>query len=67
MQLYYYVDPEGNFGDDLNPVIWRYFLSDFLNDDANTLFIGIGTILNNRILHAGLKMELDDLAAGRVY
>lgn len=58
MQLYYYVDPEGNFGDDLNPLIWRYFLSDFLNDDANTLFIGIGTILNNRISHTGLKVVL---------
>ncbi|MBC7204216.1 MAG: polysaccharide pyruvyl transferase [Pusillimonas sp.] len=58
MKLYYYVDPEGNFGDDLNPLVWRYFLSDFLNDDPDVLFIGIGTILNNRISHTGLKVVL---------
>ncbi|HBT32535.1 MAG TPA: hypothetical protein DEB15_06710 [Pusillimonas sp.] len=58
MQLYYYVASEGNFGDDLNPLIWRHYLSDFLDADGSTLFIGIGTILNEHIPPAGCKVVL---------
>ena len=49
MKLYYFKDPRRNFGDDLNPWIWQRLLPDFFDDDAETLFIGIGTLLNHRI------------------
>lgn len=49
MQLYYFHDPNLNFGDDLNPWIWQRVLPNFFDDDPNSLFIGIGTLLNHRI------------------
>lgn len=72
MQLYYFRDPNLNFGDDLNPWIWSKLLPDFFDDDASTLFVGIGTLLNHRIPSAkhrivfgsgygyGEKPHLDD-------
>jgi succinoglycan biosynthesis protein ExoV len=51
VRLYYYQDPVGNFGDDLNPWLWSrlfsYPLEKYFDDD--TLFIGIGSILNQKI------------------
>jgi succinoglycan biosynthesis protein ExoV len=49
MKLYYYKDPVGNFGDDLNPWLWNYFVPEIFNDDSSEIFIGIGTLLNNRL------------------
>ena len=51
MQLYYYHDAVGNFGDDLNPWLWRQLFPKPLEtyfDDA-TLFIAIGSLLNHKI------------------
>jgi len=56
MQLYYYVDPEGNFGDDLNPLVWNYYIPELLDDDPETLFVGIGTLLNERVPSARRKV-----------
>lgn len=49
MQLYYYKDKEGNFGDDLNPLIWGHFIPELLDETSDTLLIGIGTLLNNTL------------------
>ena len=49
MQLYYYKDPNGNFGDDLNPWLWSRLLPGFFDDDRGSLFVGIGTLLNHRL------------------
>lgn len=49
MELYYHKAPGGNFGDDLNAWLWPQLLPDLLDQDDDSLFIGIGTILNNRI------------------
>ncbi|MFZ1828837.1 MAG: polysaccharide pyruvyl transferase family protein [Candidatus Competibacteraceae bacterium] len=49
MKLYYFHDPVGNFGDDLNPWIWDQLLPDFFDDDPDILFVGIGTLLNHRV------------------
>ncbi len=60
MKLYYFIDPSGNFGDDLNPWIWDRLLPDFFDQNADTLFIGIGTLLNHRIPYAAKKIVLPD-------
>jgi succinoglycan biosynthesis protein ExoV len=49
MKLYYYKDPIGNFGDDLNGWLWPRLLPDYLDEDKRALFVGIGTLLNDRV------------------
>lgn len=49
MKLYYFKDHQGNFGDDLNPWLWDSLFPGVFDDDANHLFIGVGTLLNHRI------------------
>jgi hypothetical protein len=49
MQLYYFKDKEGNFGDDLNPWLWQQLFGDIFNNDDKDLFVGVGTLLNHRI------------------
>jgi succinoglycan biosynthesis protein ExoV len=49
MKLFHYQDPIGNVGDDLNPWLWGRLIPDLLDDDATTLFLGIGTLLNDRL------------------
>jgi len=61
MRLYYYRSAEGNFGDDLNAIIWPRLLPDCLEvggeryrDDVQ--LIGIGTILGHRLPPAKLNI-----------
>lgn len=49
MRLYYFADPNGNFGDDLNPWLWSRLLPGVLNDSDREIFVGIGTLLNHRL------------------
>lgn len=54
MKLYYYNGKEksiqvGNFGDDLNPWIWDQLIPNAFNHDESTLFVGIGTLLNEHL------------------
>ncbi|HEX8218489.1 MAG TPA: polysaccharide pyruvyl transferase family protein [Chloroflexia bacterium] len=56
MRLYYYRDPIGNFGDDLNPWLWSRLLPGVLDDVGNTLFVGIGSVLDHRIPAAPVKV-----------
>jgi succinoglycan biosynthesis protein ExoV len=60
MKLYYWkgVEPFKNFGDELNPIIWSRLLSNLLDDDDRSLFLGIGTILNNKIPSGPTKIVL---------
>jgi hypothetical protein len=37
MKLYYFRDPIGNFGDDLNLALWDHFLPGLLDQDPSTL------------------------------
>ena len=50
MKLHYCKTPLGNFGDDLNTWLWPTLLGDsFFNSDEDSLFLGVGTILNKKI------------------
>lgn len=49
MQLYYYKTPHKNIGDDLNSLLWGKLYSAKFEVKSDHLFIGIGTILNNRL------------------
>jgi succinoglycan biosynthesis protein ExoV len=48
MKLYYW-NKAPNFGDQLNAVLWPALLGDLLRDSGKTLFVGIGTLLNQEI------------------
>ncbi len=76
MLLYYHKDPKGNFGDDLNPWLWERLLPGFLRGYLphepkmrsgsiadETLFVGIGTLLNDSI-PAGPKKVVFGTGAG---
>lgn len=52
MRLYYFQDPNGNFGDDLNPWIWNQLLPGAFDSKDERLFVGIGTLLNHRLPQA---------------
>lgn len=51
MKLFYFRFPNGisNFGDDLNPWIWERLLPGMFDQDKTTIFVGIGSLLNNYI------------------
>jgi succinoglycan biosynthesis protein ExoV len=54
LKLYYFKSADGvaNFGDDLNPWLWRQLLGGYLSDESDVLFAGIGTLLNDRLPRA---------------
>lgn len=56
MHLYYYRDPAGNFGDDLNPWIWYSLLPHYFDQDRSELFVGIGTLINDKVPAAPRKV-----------
>ncbi|AFY81284.1 polysaccharide pyruvyl transferase family protein [Oscillatoria acuminata] len=51
MKLYYCKYPEGrqNFGDALNVWLWEQLLDGILDDDPSSVFVGIGTLLNDAL------------------
>ncbi|WP_373533436.1 polysaccharide pyruvyl transferase family protein [Vampirovibrio sp.] len=51
MKLHFHKHPHNNFGDDLNAWLWEHFLPDLSAPHIapNSLFIGIGTLLNSSI------------------
>lgn len=54
MKLHYFEAPGGlrNFGDDLNPWLWHRILPGFLDDDESAMFVGLGTLLNDKLPRA---------------
>jgi succinoglycan biosynthesis protein ExoV len=58
MKLFYYKDPRGNFGDDLNPWLWEKLVPELLDDDPAEILVGIGTILDHRLPRSPIKHVL---------
>lgn len=54
MKLIYYRGVNGitNFGDELNAWLWEKFLPGVFDEDRSILFVGIGTLLNERLPEA---------------
>lgn len=48
MKYIYYESVRGNFGDDLNPWLWKQFFGEN-NENDSIAFLGIGSILHNDI------------------
>jgi succinoglycan biosynthesis protein ExoV len=49
MKLFMWRGPVPNFGDDLNTWIWPQVIPGVLDEDDTRLFVGIGTLLTNRL------------------
>jgi succinoglycan biosynthesis protein ExoV len=51
LKVHYYKDSVGNFGDDLNPWLWPQLFPKPIEQcfDNDTLFVGIGSLLNHKI------------------
>jgi succinoglycan biosynthesis protein ExoV len=56
MQLYYWRSREGNFGDDLNLWLWPALMPNAWSEEDSVVFVGVGSILNNRIPEGRLRV-----------
>jgi succinoglycan biosynthesis protein ExoV len=54
MRLVHFRGPNGerNFGDELGPWLWARLLGNTFDDNPDEIFLGIGTILNDRVPQA---------------
>ena len=50
MQVIYYRSPSGNFGDDLNEVLWRELLPPAAFEADDAVLLGIGSIFRDDFL-----------------
>jgi len=63
MKLFYFKHIS-NFGDELNAWLWDRLLPDILDDDDNTLFLGIGSYLNSEWIPTGHRVVVFSSGAG---
>jgi succinoglycan biosynthesis protein ExoV len=56
MRLYHWQGHAPNFGDELNTLLWPALLPGFFDDDADELFLGIGSVLDSRHPPAARKI-----------
>jgi succinoglycan biosynthesis protein ExoV len=56
MKLHYYNDALGNVGDDLNPWLWPKLLPGAIDADSSTVFVGIGTMIDDRLNNSSQKL-----------
>ncbi|MDQ0458380.1 polysaccharide pyruvyl transferase family protein [Rhizobium paknamense] len=50
MKPFYWESSHGNFGDDLNLWLWDFLLPGLRDVHAETLLVGVGTVLNDQLL-----------------
>lgn len=56
MKLYYYKDPVGNFGDDINPWLWYELAPELFDQDDSELLVGVGTLINSLVPKQAKKL-----------
>lgn len=56
LDLFFYRGSEPNFGDELNQWMWPRLIQDCWDRDDNTLFVGIGSVLETRFPSDKLKI-----------
>ncbi len=56
MKLYCWRGERRNFGDELNLLLWPRLLPGLFDDDASTLFLGIGSVLDARHPPGAIKL-----------
>jgi hypothetical protein len=65
MKLFYFRGHVPNFGDELNTWLWERLLpADFFDDDDSELFLGIGSILEDRLPKEPRKIVMGSGYAG---
>ncbi len=69
MELVYHKDPHGNFGDDLNELLWPEILSPKVLEADDLILVGIGSVLNEKRLKPfyGCGKRVVILGAGAGY
>lgn len=69
MEVVYHRDPNLNFGDDLNEVLWRHVLPQKVLASEKLVLIGIGSILNEEHVgrYAHDKRQVVVLGSGTAY
>lgn len=58
MRIYHWASDHGNFGDDLNLFLWPHFMPELIDDDPDTLLVGVGTVLNDELPPARRRIVL---------
>lgn len=58
MRIYHWESDHGNFGDDLNLFLWPHFMPELIDDDPDTLLVGVGTVLSDEIPRAARHIVL---------
>ncbi len=59
MKLTYFEGTPPNFGDELNTSLWQHFLPpDFFDQDAATLFVGVGSVILHNYPKAARKVVM---------
>lgn len=69
MKLFYYQRPDRqpNFGDELNHWLWPKLRPDLFDHDDSTVFVGTGTLLNNKLekrIHPAKNLVIFSTGAG---
>lgn len=64
MRLYYYKDPHGNFGDDLNGWLWERLLPGRLDPTSDTWLCAIGTLIGPAMPPAARRWIVFSSGAG---
>ena len=64
MRLYYYKDPHGNFGDDLNEWLWERLLPGRLDPTSDTWLCAIGTLIGPAMPPAARRWIVFSSGAG---